>query len=341
MGGDCLNVGCVPSKSLIAAAAAAQAQRAAGPFGIAPVTPQRRLRRGAPARPRRDRGHRPARQRRAVRGAGGDGDPRARPVHRRRTWSRPAGSRSGRAASSIATGSRPAVPAVPGLAGVPHLTNETRVRPRRSCRRRLLVLGGGPIGCELAQAFRRLGRRGGAGRPGSDPAQGRPGADRGGPRAAAGRGRELHEHAEVLAAEPGPALVIESRRRPAAPARHASAGGRRPQGQCRGARPRGVAGIAARPARASRSTRGCAPPTRGCSRSATWPAGSQLTHLASYQAGDRDPQRPVPAAGAGQHPRDPLGDLHRSRARRGGPERGRRAGAGHRARGRPLAVRRQ
>ena len=40
MGGDCLNVGCVPSKSLIAAAAAAHAQRAGGPFGIAPVTPQ-------------------------------------------------------------------------------------------------------------------------------------------------------------------------------------------------------------------------------------------------------------------------------------------------------------
>lgn len=56
----------------------------------------------------------------------------------------------------IATGSSPAMPSIPGLQEVPFLTNETvfdlQVRPRH-----LLVIGGGPIGCELAQAFRRLG----------------------------------------------------------------------------------------------------------------------------------------------------------------------------------------
>jgi pyruvate/2-oxoglutarate dehydrogenase complex dihydrolipoamide dehydrogenase (E3) component len=56
----------------------------------------------------------------------------------------------------LATGSRAAVPAVPGLDAVPYLTNETifdlAERPER-----LVVIGGGPIGCELAQAYRRLG----------------------------------------------------------------------------------------------------------------------------------------------------------------------------------------
>ncbi len=56
----------------------------------------------------------------------------------------------------IATGSSPAVPPVPGLAELPYLTNETlfdlRERPER-----LLILGGGPIGLEMAQAHRRLG----------------------------------------------------------------------------------------------------------------------------------------------------------------------------------------
>ena len=56
----------------------------------------------------------------------------------------------------IATGSRPAVPPIPGLADAPFLTNDTifdlSTRPDR-----LLILGGGPVGIELAQAFRRLG----------------------------------------------------------------------------------------------------------------------------------------------------------------------------------------
>jgi pyruvate/2-oxoglutarate dehydrogenase complex dihydrolipoamide dehydrogenase (E3) component len=58
----------------------------------------------------------------------------------------------------IATGSSPAVPPIPGLASVPYLTNETifdlAARPEH-----LIVIGGGPIGAELAQAQRRLGAR--------------------------------------------------------------------------------------------------------------------------------------------------------------------------------------
>lgn len=58
----------------------------------------------------------------------------------------------------VATGSRPALPPVEGLDVVPHWTNET-VFSQRSLPARLLVLGGGAVGVELAQAFQRLGSR--------------------------------------------------------------------------------------------------------------------------------------------------------------------------------------
>src|SRR5207249_6715439 len=58
----------------------------------------------------------------------------------------------------VATGSEPAVPSLAGLENLPFLTNETifdfKILPRH-----LLVLGGGPLGIEMAQAYRRLGRR--------------------------------------------------------------------------------------------------------------------------------------------------------------------------------------
>ena len=56
----------------------------------------------------------------------------------------------------IATGSRPAIPPIEGLAGLPYLTNETALR-LEALPDHLLILGGGAIGCEMAQAFRRLG----------------------------------------------------------------------------------------------------------------------------------------------------------------------------------------
>jgi pyruvate/2-oxoglutarate dehydrogenase complex dihydrolipoamide dehydrogenase (E3) component len=56
----------------------------------------------------------------------------------------------------VASGARPAVPAIAGLAKAGYLTNEN-VFDLKECPRRLLVLGGGPLGCELAQAFCRLG----------------------------------------------------------------------------------------------------------------------------------------------------------------------------------------
>lgn len=56
----------------------------------------------------------------------------------------------------IATGSRPTAPEIPGIAETRYLTNEDMFS-LRTCPRRLLVIGGGPLGCEMAQAYRRFG----------------------------------------------------------------------------------------------------------------------------------------------------------------------------------------
>src|SRR5208282_2544370 len=56
----------------------------------------------------------------------------------------------------VASGARPALPAIPGIAKAGYLTNESAF-DLTECPRRLLVLGGGPLGCELAQAFCRMG----------------------------------------------------------------------------------------------------------------------------------------------------------------------------------------
>ena len=155
MGGDCLNYGCVPSKALLAAAHAAEASRRAARFGI---------RAGEPVidfRAVHDHVH-------GVIAAIAPHDSAERftglGVRIVRAGARFVGPRELIAGDFriharrfvIATGSRPLVPPVPGLDRVPYLTNETvfdlTQRPPH-----LLVLGGGPIGCELAQAFRRLG----------------------------------------------------------------------------------------------------------------------------------------------------------------------------------------
>jgi len=157
MGGDCLNVGCVPSKALLAAAHAAHTATAAGRFGLDMTT--------APVDWLRLREH--------VRGVIAAIAPvdsvelyegfgvRVIRAHARFTGPRTVegGGVTVRAKFVvIATGSTPSVPPIPGLDGAPYLTNETVFdldeRPAH-----LLVLGGGAIGCELAQAHARLGCR--------------------------------------------------------------------------------------------------------------------------------------------------------------------------------------
>jgi pyruvate/2-oxoglutarate dehydrogenase complex dihydrolipoamide dehydrogenase (E3) component len=157
MGGDCLNYGCVPSKALLAAAKHAHAMTTGGPFGIAPVPPQVDF--GAV----KDHveaviaGIAPHDSVERFAGLGVDViEGHARFVSPTEVA---AGERIIAARRFvIATGSRPFVPPIPGLADVPHFTNETifalRERPEH-----LIVIGGGPIGMEMAQAHRRLGSR--------------------------------------------------------------------------------------------------------------------------------------------------------------------------------------
>ncbi len=155
MGGECLNSGCVPSKSLLATARLARLWRDAGEHGIAYAPPQidfaavadsvgRVVARLAP----NDSAERFTRLGVTVVAA------EARFLDRRTVAAGEALIRPRRFV--VATGSSPFVPPIPGLAGVPFLTNENVFENRR-LPRHLVVIGGGPVGVELAQAHRRLG----------------------------------------------------------------------------------------------------------------------------------------------------------------------------------------
>jgi pyruvate/2-oxoglutarate dehydrogenase complex dihydrolipoamide dehydrogenase (E3) component len=155
MGGDCLNYGCVPSKALIRAARAAQAMRDATRFGIRSADPDvdfsRVMQRVREARAQisvHDSAQR-------FSSLGADvflGNARFIGDHAIDVD----GVRLDFSKAIIAAGARPGHPDIPGLKEAGFLTNETvfnlTERPRR-----LVVIGGGPIGCELAQSFRRLG----------------------------------------------------------------------------------------------------------------------------------------------------------------------------------------
>jgi len=156
MGGDCLNVGCVPSKALIRAARAVADVREAGEFGVeVPGAPRvdfqalmermRRLRarisKTDSARRFRDLGVD------VFLGAGRFTGPDTVEVDGRQLRFRKA---------VIATGARAAALPIPGLAEAGYLTNET-VFSLTDLPRRLAVIGAGPIGCELAQALARFG----------------------------------------------------------------------------------------------------------------------------------------------------------------------------------------
>ncbi len=155
MGGDCLNTGCVPSKALISSARLTDRIRRAQEWGIAVGEPRVELARVL-ARVRERRAKIAPKDSKArfeslgvevIEGSARFVSPREVEV---------AGRRLKAVSFVIATGSRPLVPAIPGLADGPFLTNEN-VFELDSRPERLLVLGGGPIGCELGQAFARLG----------------------------------------------------------------------------------------------------------------------------------------------------------------------------------------
>ena len=156
MGGDCLNTGCVPSKALLASARAVADARRAVELGVRVDGPPRADFDGVMERMRRIRAEIALHDSAArFRDLGvdvflGEGRFVARDAVE------VGGARLRFARAVIATGGRPSVPAVPGLAETGFLTNET-VFDLPALPRRLGILGAGPIGCELAQAFARFG----------------------------------------------------------------------------------------------------------------------------------------------------------------------------------------
>jgi pyruvate/2-oxoglutarate dehydrogenase complex dihydrolipoamide dehydrogenase (E3) component len=154
LGGDCLNTGCVPSKALLRAARAVHDARRAADAGVtmtsrvdfAAVMDSVRARRA-------DLAPHDSAQRLSSLGVhvflseASFAGPRSVSVDGRELKFRRA---------VIATGSRPTIPPIPGLSNRPFLTSET-IWDLREQPRSLLVVGGGPIGCELAQAFGLLG----------------------------------------------------------------------------------------------------------------------------------------------------------------------------------------
>lgn len=155
MGGDCLNSGCVPSKALLGAAKMAQAMRDGAAFGITPVDPQIDFAAVKDHVARTIATIAPLDSQERFEGLG---------VRVIRAWGAFTSANTVEAGGVqitarrfvIATGSVPFVPDLDGLDSVPFLTNETifalRERPAH-----LIIIGGGPIGMEMAQAHRRLG----------------------------------------------------------------------------------------------------------------------------------------------------------------------------------------
>ena len=155
MGGDCLNYGCVPSKALLAAASVAHAQGGNAAMGVGPG--QATINYGV-AKEFVD----------SVIGQIAPHDSVARfeglgvtVIEDFGRFTSPTEVQAGNRVVTarrivIATGSSPFVPPIPGLSELPHYTNETIFE---LCERpdHLLIIGGGPIGMEMAQAHRRLG----------------------------------------------------------------------------------------------------------------------------------------------------------------------------------------
>jgi len=156
MGGDCLNYGCVPSKALIAAAAHAASMKEAARFGV----------HGDPSIDFNaviDHVHdviaaiKPNDSQERFEGLG------VTVIRAAAAFAGPRTLIAGDAEVSakhfvIATGSSPVIPGIPGLGDVPYFTNET-IFDNRTLPEHLIIVGGGPIGCELAQAFARLGSK--------------------------------------------------------------------------------------------------------------------------------------------------------------------------------------
>ena len=155
MGGDCLNTGCVPSKTLLHSAGVAHTIASASDYGIVDAVGrvdfaavmarvERAIERVAP--------HDSVARYRALGVNCIEGEARILSPYRVQVGEQILTTKN----IAIATGGRPAVPPIRGIEQLSYYTSDTIWNLRRQPQH-LLVLGGGPIGCELAQAFRRLG----------------------------------------------------------------------------------------------------------------------------------------------------------------------------------------
>ena len=211
MGGDCLNFGCVPSKALLAAAHAASTIRDSGRFGLRVPAPEidwdavRAHVQGviAAIAPTDSEERFTGLGVTVLRGEARFTSPDAVTVN-------------GRALTAkrfvIATGGQAAIPPIPGLSGIPYWTNATlfdlTARPSH-----LLILGGGPIGLEMADAFAGLGCQVTVIEATSIANRDDPELVAGLRRALTRRGITLLEGTPVASAEPGPVMVLADGRR--------------------------------------------------------------------------------------------------------------------------------
>ncbi len=157
MGGDCLNYGCIPSKALIAAAKQAHLMRTGAEFGVTPVTPEVSYAAAKDHVQAVIRKIAPVDSQERFEGLG----VKVIREHGRfisRTELQAGDTFITARRFVIATGSSPLVPPIPGLDSVPYETNET-LFDLRDLPEHLLIIGGGPIGMEMAQAHIRLGSK--------------------------------------------------------------------------------------------------------------------------------------------------------------------------------------
>ncbi|MCS5576481.1 MAG: FAD-dependent oxidoreductase [Alteromonas macleodii] len=164
MGGDCLNYGCVPSKAIIKTAKVANQMRHADSYGLEPVTPAMSFKRVmarvheviAAIAPNDSVERYTSLGVDVVKGYAKIIDPWTVEIKKNDGGTQTLTTKN----IVVATGAAPFIPELPGIEQSGYVTSDTlwtKFAELEDAPKRLIVLGGGPIGCELAQAFSRLG----------------------------------------------------------------------------------------------------------------------------------------------------------------------------------------
>jgi pyruvate/2-oxoglutarate dehydrogenase complex dihydrolipoamide dehydrogenase (E3) component len=156
MGGDCLNFGCVPSKALISSARLVQQIRESEKWGLDPQQPQFAFEKVFERMRARRAKIAPNDSQERFESLGVDvfrGEARFVSPHEVEVNGQKLGAKN----FVITTGSRAVIPKIDGIDSVPYFTNETIFDDLKQRPESMIVLGGGPIGCELGQALKRLG----------------------------------------------------------------------------------------------------------------------------------------------------------------------------------------